>query len=97
MHLAECFTNACGCHHPAVNPAQELFKIVKATIVDFTQQIFIADQAGVEDQTDVGQVILIVFGQRMVARPVEFAILALKGCTVEIITQDGVHGAINPL
>ncbi len=95
MHLAKAFANPWRGHHAAIDPTQELFKIVKAAIVDFTQQIFIADQTRVEHQTNIGQVILIVFGQPMITRPIQFAILAFKGSAVKIITQDGVHGAIN--
>ena len=93
MRLAQRLAQGRVDHHAAVHPADELLEVVEAVGVGLFEHFVEGDQIGVEHQADVGQVILVVGGDLVVAGAVQFAVMALERGAVELFAQHRVHRA----
>ncbi len=93
VDLAQIFAAHGADHHAAVDPAQELLEVVQAAVGDLGLDFLIVDQPGVEDHADVGQVVLVVFGEEVIFAAIEFAIVIFEFGAVKILAQDSIHRA----
>ena len=75
VHLKQRFTARVIDHHAAVNPADELVEVLHTAALNFGHQLVEAHHAGVEHKADVGEVILVVGGEKVVFGAVELIVV----------------------
>ncbi len=91
MNFTKLFARCNLAHHNAIHPTHKLVKVLQIFCFDFSYQLIKLNQIGIEYQTNVGQIILIIRREKVIARTIEFAVVLHKLLTVKFVAKHRIH------